>query len=218
MHETTHTQTPRRPTAADPRSRPDMLFAGVVTVLSAGISLDGGILTQAYRGASSVADDRVTFPWVGATAIATSLTWGVSQLLFVAALVVFARSQAVGIGRPGRIGAWFTVAGGVILASGHALTLAFLDAKMDDPGGIAIVGAFGIGSVVTLVGFLMAGVATLRARQWTSWHRQAPLAVAVALMIVVPLQFTPLLPVSVVLYAGATVWFGAALLAEGASR
>lgn len=218
MHETTQVRTPRRSTAADPGFRPEMLVAGAVTLLSAGVSLDGGILTQAHRGASSVADGRVTFPWAGATAVATSLTWGVSQLLFVAALVVFARSHAVGIGRSGRIGSWLTVAGGVILAAGHALTLVFLEAKMDDPGGIAVVVAFGLGSVMTLVGFLMAGVATLRARRWTSWRRHAPLAVAVALTIVVPLQFTPLLPVSVVLYAVAVAWLGAALLAEGASR
>jgi hypothetical protein len=218
MTETTQVQTTRRASAAGRGIRPDMLFAGVVTLLYAGISLDGGILTQAYRGASPVADDRLTFPWDGATAIATSLTWGVSQLLFVAALVVFARSRAVGSGRSGRVGAWLTVAGGVLLAAGHALTLVFLDATMDDLGGIAVMAAFGVGSLVTLVGFVMAGAATLRAGRWSSWRRHAPLAVAVALLAVVPLQFTPLLPLSLVPYAVAIVWFGAALLAEGADR
>lgn len=220
MNETTrmHTHTPPDASATHRGIRPDMLFAGAATLLCGGIALDGGILTQAYRGASPVADDRLTFPWDGTTAIATSLTWGVSQLLFVAALIVFAKSDAVGTGRSGRVGAWLTVAGGVLIAAGHALTLVFLDARVDDPGGVAVIAAFGVGSLVTLVGFVMAGVATLRAGRWTSWRRHAPLALAVALLAVVPLQFTPLLPLSVVLYAVATVWFGAALLAEGADQ
>lgn len=218
MTETTQVQVPRRASAASRGIRPDMLVTGAVTVMYGGMQLDGGILTQAYRGASPVADDRVTFPWDGATAIATSLTWGVGQLLFVAALVAFARSDAAGSGRSGHVGAWLTVAGGVLLAAGHALTLVALDARADDPGGVAVIAAFGVGSLVTLVGFLLAGVATLRAGRWTSWRRHAPLALAVALLAVVPLQFTPLLPLSVVLYAVAIVWFGAALLAEGADR
>ena len=76
-----------------------MLLAGAVTVLYGGIQLDGGIVTQASRGASPVADDRLTFPWDGASAVATTLTWGLSQLLFVVALVLFARSGATGPGR-----------------------------------------------------------------------------------------------------------------------
>lgn len=218
MTETTQLQTALPTSTTGHGIRPAMLFAGATTLLCAGIGLDGGILTQAYRQASPVADDRLTFPWDGATAVATTLTWGLSQLLFVAALVVFARSGATGTSRTGLVGAWLTVAGGALLTSGHTLTLVFLDATMDDPGGIAITAAFSVGSLVTLIGFGMAGAATLRARRWLSWRRHAPLAVAVALLAVVPLQFTPLLPLSAVLYSAATVWLGAALLAEGADR
>jgi len=107
------------------------------------------------------------------------------------------------------------VVGGVLLVSGHVLTLVVLNAGMDDPTAIAVLALFGIGTLVSLVGFLLAGVATLRAGRWTSWRRYAPVAVAVAMLVVMPLQFTPLLPVAVALYGLTIVALGMAMLAEG---
>ncbi len=102
--------------------------------------------------------------------------------------------------------------------AGHALTLAFLDASMDDAVGIAVAAVFGVGSLLSLIGFLVAGTAMLRAGQWTSWRRYVPIAIAVAMLVVLPLQFTPLLPLSVALYSATIVAFGVALLAEGGGR
>lgn len=195
--------------------RPATLFAGVAAILAGAVQGDGGILTQAQRRASTVADDRLTFPWDGATAVTVTLAWGLTQVLLVAALVLFARSGATGPGGAGQLGSRLAVAGGALIVAGHALTLAFLDASMDDAGGIAVAAVFGVGTLFSLIGFLMAGTAMLRAGQWTSWRRYAPITIAVALLILLPLQFTPLLPLSAALYSATIVAFGVALLAEG---
>ena len=60
----------------------------------------------------------------------------------------------------------------------------------------------------------MAGIATLRAGRWSSWRRFTPLAVAVGMVAVMPLQFTPLLPLSVAVYSVGIV--GLAMVLEGA--
>jgi hypothetical protein len=215
MTKTTQLDAPRQDSAGGTGIRPAVLLAGAAMIVTGAVQVDGAILTQAYRGASPVAEDRLTFPWDGATAVATTLTWGLTQLLLVGALVVWARSGATGPSRGGRIGAALTVVGGALLASGYGLTLAALSTPMDDPGAVAVLALFGVGTLVSLVGFLLAGVATLRAGRWTSWRRYAPLAVAVAMLVVMPLQFTPLLPVAVGLYGLTIVALGVAMLAEG---
>ena len=95
-------QTPTRTGRAPPRTAP---ARGRRPARTPGIQLDGGIIAAAYRGTSTVSDERLNFPFSGSLATATSLTWGLSQALFVLTLLAFVRSGAVGTSRAGRIGA-----------------------------------------------------------------------------------------------------------------
>ena len=90
------TQTPTR-TGARPLGQ---LLPGAAGLVYAGIQLDGGIIAAAYRGTTTVPDDRLNFPFSGSLATATSLTGGLTQALFVVTLLGFARSGAVGASRP----------------------------------------------------------------------------------------------------------------------
>jgi hypothetical protein len=190
------------------------LLPGAIGLLYAGMNLDGGILTAAYRGISTVPDDRLNFPFSGSLATVTSLTWGLGQALFVVTLLGFARGVAVGASRPGRIGAWLAVVGGIVFVAAHAVSLIFRDARVDDPAGAGAITLFATATVLTAVGFIAAGVAVARARRWTSWRRYSPLAVGIWLLCVVPLQFTSLLPLSIVVFAATLAAFAIALLAE----
>jgi hypothetical protein len=207
------------PAASRPTSRPlartvGQLLPGAAALLYAGIQLDGGITAAVYRSISTVPDDRLNFPFSGSLATATSLTWGLTQALFVVTLLGFARSGAVGASRPGRIGAWITVVGGIVFVAAHALSVIFRDARVDDPGGVGAVTLFAIATVLTAVGFIIAGVAVVRARRWTSWRRFTVLGVGVWMICMLPMQFTSLLPLSVAVYAVTIVAFAIALLAE----
>jgi hypothetical protein len=182
--------------------------------LYAGVQLDGGITAAVYRGISTVPDDRLNFPFAGSLATATSLTWGLSQALFVVTLLGFARSGAVGANRLGRIGAWLAVVGGIGFVAAHAVSVIFRDARLNDPAGVGAVSLFTIATIVTAVGFISAGVAVARAGRWTGWRRFSAFAVGVWLLCLLPLQFTPLLPLSVAVYAGTVEVFAIALLAE----
>jgi hypothetical protein len=78
------------------------LLPGAAGLLYAGVQLEGGITAAVYRGISTVPDDRLSFPFSGSLATATSLTWGLTQALFVVTLLGFSRSGAVGASRPTR--------------------------------------------------------------------------------------------------------------------
>ena len=200
--------------AAVTRSAPTRLLPGAVGLLFAGIQLDAGILANAFRGVSTVPDDRLSAPFSGTLATTTSLMWGLAQLLFVGTLVAFARGGAFGTGRTGRLGAWLAVVGGGVFVIAHTVSLIFRDAVTDDPAGVTAVSLFAVASLLTAVGFIVAGVAVARAGRWTGWRRYTALAVGVWMLCMIPLQFTALLPLTVAVYAATIAAFSAALLAD----
>ena len=196
----------------------DQLLPGAAALLYAGVQLSGGIFAAAYRGSSAVPEDRLNFPFSGSLATATSLTWGLSQVLFVLTLLAFVRSGAVGASRAGRIGARSALAGGIAYVAAHALSLVFRDARMEDPAGLAAIVLFTVGTLASAGGFILAGSAVVRAGQWTSWRRFTVLAVGLWVLCMLPLQFTSLLPLAVAVYAATITAFAVALLAEPDGR
>jgi hypothetical protein len=205
--------------ASQPTTHPSaralgQLLPGAAGLLYAGVQLDGGITAAVYRSISTVPDDRLNFPFSGSLATATSLTWGLSQALFVVTLLGFARGGAVGANRFGRIGAWLALVGGIVFVAAHAVSVIFRDARLNDAAGVGAVTLFTIATILTAVGFISAGVAVARAGRWTGWRRFSALAVGIWLLCLLPLQFTPLLPLSVAVYAVTIAAFAIALLAE----
>lgn len=194
------------------------LLPGAAGLVCAGVQLDGGIIAAAYRATSTVPEDRLNFPFAGSLATTTSLTWGLSAALFVLTLLAFVRSGAVGTSRAGRIGAILALVGGILFVAAHAVSLIFRDARVDDPAGLAAIALFLVGTLCSAGGFIVAGVAVVRAGRWTSWRRYAVLPVGIWMLCMVPLQFTPLLPLTVAVYAATLATFAVALLAEPESR
>lgn len=169
---------------------------------------DGALITAAYRGASPVADDRLSFPWEGATAVTTSLIWGATQVLLVLGLIAFARQAAP----HGRLGVRLAVAGASLLPVAHFLSIAFQDAKLDDPRGDRHPDLLRARTILGAVGLLLAGVAQLRHGTWTGWRRFAPVALGAWMVVMLPLQFTAVLPLAVAVYAAAVIALGAAMI------
>ena len=96
----------------------------------------------------------------------------------------------------------------------HAVSVIFRDARVDDPAGLGAITLFAIATVLTAIGFIVAGVAVARAGRWTAWRRYPVLAVGVWMLCMLPLQFTSLLPLSVAVYPATITAFAVALLAQ----
>jgi hypothetical protein len=207
-------------TATTQPQRPDLraaLAPGLLIIIAGGVQGDGAIITAAYRNASPVSEEQLSYPWAGATAITTSLIWGVTQVLIVVGLMAFARSGAAPTAA-GRVGGRLAVTGAVLYVVAHALSLVGYDARLNDPISVAVLTCFGAGTLLTTVGLIMAGTATLRSGVWSGWRRYSPLALGVWMVAMLPLQFTVALPVAVGVYAAATMALGLALLVEGLAQ
>jgi hypothetical protein len=194
------------------------LVPGLALVVGGTIAFDGFPITAAFRGSSPVPDDQLSFPWFGATAIATSTMWGFAWLLVTIGLIGFARSAPYGGGRAARAGAWVAVVGMALNVPAHGLSIALRDAKLDEPQVIVVLSLFGVGTLLTAIGMMLAGVGTIRAGMWSGWRRWVPLAVGLTAFALLALQVTPLLQEAVGLYSIALAALGVAVLVEGPRR
>lgn len=136
------------PVAPVPRTTTERSrWPGLLTVVASAIILDGAVLTSAYRSSSTVSEDQLSFPWGGATAVATSLSWAAAQALLLVGLVAFARSAAPA-GRLGRRGAWLAVAGGAVFVIAHGVSAVAYNAATDDAQALVAMSLFGLGTVL----------------------------------------------------------------------
>lgn len=193
------------------------LAPGLLIVMAGAVQGDGALITAAHRSASPVSDQQLSFPWEGGTAITTSLIWGITQVMLVVGFAAFARSGAAS-SRAGQVGARLAVAGGLLYVVAHALSLAGSDAAIDDPIAVAVMVCFGVGTLLTAIGLIMAGTATLRSGVWSSWRRCTPLVLGAWMVAMMPLQFTAALPAAVGIYAVAVTAFGLAMIIESLER
>ena len=190
------------------------LAPGLLTIIAGAVQGDGALMTAAHRNASPVSDEQLSYPWNGATAITTSLTWGLTQLLIVVGLMALARSGAVPTAT-GRAGGRLAVTGALLYVVAHALSLVAYDAALDDPISVGVLSCFGVGTLLTAVGLIMAGTVALRSGVWSGWRRRTPIVLGVWMVVMMPLQFTAALPVAVGVYALAVMALGLALIVEG---
>jgi len=185
--------------------------AGITCALSAAVLVSGSVMTQAFQATTDIPTDALSYPWPTSVSLVTSLLWGAAQLGLVWGALAFQRSGVAGSGRLARTGALAVTIGTAAIVLGHALSIPARDQTWDDRGAQLAGAAFAIGTVVTLVGFLVTAVTTPRAGRWTGLRAWLPAAGATISLALLVLQLTPLLPLAVGAYALSFLGLGLAL-------
>jgi hypothetical protein len=140
--------------------------------------------------------------------VPVSLLWAFAHLLVVVGLMGFRRSGTAGPSRTAAVGLALAVIGTSLLFVAELASLPFRYQHVDDTGPGIVGGVFGIATLLSAVGLLMAGKATLRAGQWDDWRRFTPLLAGIWALILLGLAATNALPTGVGIY-------GLSLLALG---
>lgn len=169
---------------AGPASPATVAFIGA----GAATALAGAVLLFGLQPATDLSDDMWRYPWSSSGAfVGFSIFSAALHGVVIAGLLAFGRSGAVGRSRAAASGMALAVAGTALLLVGELASIPIRDAEVDDTSA-AIVGAiFGVASIASTVGFLLAGRATLRAGVWHGWHRFTPLATGLWLVVLTPL-------------------------------
>jgi hypothetical protein len=89
-------------------------------IAGAGATAVCGIVVQAaIQPASTVPDDRWSFPWSSAALVPVSLLYAALHVLVILGLLGFARSRVTGTGRGARLGPALALAGTAVLCAGE---------------------------------------------------------------------------------------------------
>jgi hypothetical protein len=144
--------------------------------------------------------------------VVITVLFAVAQGLLVLGVVGLRRSGVAGSGRTARIGLALAGAGTAVIVAGHLLSIPARDQSVDGTGAVVAGLVFLLGTVLSAVGFLMAGAATLRRGLWADARRFVPLATGIWLVAMLGLQFTPWLPTAAAVLAACFLALGLALM------
>jgi hypothetical protein len=159
-------------TTSDTRS---VRRAGIIgTAGGALTALSGAAVATYVMPATDVPDTMWSYPWSSGALVPVSVAYAVLHGLVLVGLLGFGRSGVAGDGRAARLGVMAAVAGTAVLAVAEFLSIPIAGQRMDDTGPGLVGAVFGVGTVVSAVGFVAAGVATVRARRWDGWRRFTP--------------------------------------------
>ncbi|MCY7341211.1 MAG: hypothetical protein LH603_05000 [Pseudonocardia sp.] len=203
-------------TTSDTRSIRRAGIAGIVG--GALTALSGAAVATYVVPATDVPDTMWSYPWSSGALVPVSIAYAVLHGLVIVGLLGFARSGVAGDGRAARLGPMIAVAGTAILLLAELLSILIADQRMDDTGPMLVGACFGVGTIVSAVGFLVAGGATVAARRWDGWRRFTPLATGIWLVAMIVLVNTAALAASVTVYGGLLVALGVALATQPAPR
>ena len=123
--------------------------------------------------------------------------------------------RVAGTGRSADLGLLAALAGTALIAVGDLATIPLRHELVDSGWPRVVEAIFAVGTVVSTLGFLVAGRATVRAGVWTDWRRFTPLAIGIWSVALVGLQFTSLLPTGVGIYGLCFLALGVALAGSG---
>jgi hypothetical protein len=186
--------------------------AGLLGAVGGALTLISGIVVQGIvQPATDVSDQMWSYPWTSGALVPVSLAYAVFFVLVFVGILGFARSGVAGPGRGARIGTVVALAGTALFFAGELLSIPIADQRLDETGAGLVAACFGVGNLLSAIGFIMAGIATVRAGQWDGWRRFAPLATGIWLVVLLGLVATPALAIGVGLYGLCLTALGVAL-------
>lgn len=199
-----------------PRTKTESLrAAGVTCIVGATATVLGGIAVQAVvQPGSDVPDERWSYPWSSSALVPVSLLWASLHVLVFLGLLGFARSGLAGTSRGGRLGPPLVLVGTALLFVGELASIAVRNQRTDATGAVIVGAMFGVAILLTAIGFLAAGIATLRARLWSGWRRFTPLTAGIVACALLGLNTTKALPTGVALYGLCVLALGLALYTQ----
>ena len=189
--------------------------AGLSCIVGAAATALGGIVVQGIvQPGTTVSDHRWSYPWSSAALVPVSLLWASLHVLVFVGLLGFARSGVAGSSRGARLGTTLALVGTALLFVGELASIPIRTQRTDDTGASIVGAIFALAILLTALGFLAAGIATLRSRLWHDWRRLAPLSAGIAASALLGLNSTKALPAGVALYGLCLLAVGIALYTQ----
>lgn len=160
----------------------------------------GAIIQLVVQPSTSISDDMWSYPLSSRALVPMSVLYAAIHVLVIVGIVGVERSGMAGPSKAAHRGINLALAGTAFLLIGELASIPIRTDRIDDTGA-AIVGViFGLGILLSALGFLTAGWATRRTGRWTDWRRYTLLVAGVLSVAIVPLQLAGALSAGVGIY------------------
>ena len=176
-------------------------IAGLACASGATLGVLLAVATQAVRASTDVPKDQWSYPWWSGASVSFWLVAALAHALIAVGIVGLMLSGVAGSTRTGRFGLMAALAGAVLIVVGHLVSSPIRDQTTHDTWPQIVGAVFGVGTVLVAIGLLLAGWATLRERKWNDWRRFTLFAAGAWTAALIPLQFTPVAPSGLAIYA-----------------
>ena len=171
-------------------------------IAGAALSAISGVAVQlVVQPSTSVSDQMWSYPWSSGAFVPVSIAYATLHVLVIAGLVGVRRSGMAGSTRAAAAGASTAIAGTAFLLAGEVASLPIRHDRTDDTGAMVVGAIFGLGVVLSAVGFLILGRESLRSGRWHDWRRFTPLATGLWTTALVGISFTHALAAGVAVYS-----------------
>jgi hypothetical protein len=197
------------------RETKSLRTAGISCIVGAAATTLGGIVVQGIvEPATTVSDHRWSYPWSSGALVPVSILWAALHVLIFVGVLGFARTGVAGHSHSARLGTALALVGTALLFVGELASIPIRDQHTDDTGAVIVGGIFALAILLTAVGFLTAGIATVRARLWRGWRRFTPLTTGIVTFALLGLNVTKALPTGVAIYGLCMLALGVALYTQ----
>ena len=167
----------------DMRMRETRQAAVAFIVAAAATAVAGAVLFFGLQATTDLSEDMWRYPWESGGAFAAFSVFSAGLHALVAnGVVAFGRSGAAGRSRAATRGVALAVAGTALLLVGELVSIPIRHAESSDTSATIVGGVFAVGGILSTIGFMVLGWATLRAGVWHGWRRFTPLAPGVWLI------------------------------------
>lgn len=185
--------------------------AGIALIAGALITAIGGVVSQFVQASTTVSDDLWRYPWSSDAFVPVSVLWAAAHVLVIIGLLGFRRSALAGDSTAARRGITLAIAGTALLLVGEIASLPMTDEATNSTAGGIVGAVFGLGTLLSAVGLLLAGKATLSARRWQDWRRFTPITAGAWTLALVGIAMTKGLATGVAIYGLCLLALGIAL-------
>jgi len=191
--------------------------AGLLGAIGGALTALSGVIVQGFvQPASDVSDEMWSYPWSTTAYVSVSLLYALFYALVFLGVLGFARSGVAGPGRGARVGTVLALTGTAVVFAAELLSIPIADQRVGETGTVLASACFAGGTLVSAIGFIVAGVATVRARRWDGWRRFVPLATGIWLAALNGLAPTPALATGTAVYGLLITALGVALWTQPA--
>ena len=175
-------------------------FAAVGIAGAALSAISGAVVQGAVQPSTTVPDTMWRYPWSSGAFVLVSVVYAAMHVLVIVGLIGLRRSGMAGPTRAASAGLLVAITGTALLFVGELASIPIRHDRTDDTAAAVVGAVFGIAVVLSAVGFLITGRATIQAGLWNDWRRFTPLATGLWTTALVGISLTKALPTGVGIY------------------